>query len=151
MLCNGTAKLADFGYAVHTVDNHGHVILSTNCCGTLEYKAPETILATVPYNPLISDCYSLGVLLYVMVTHQFPFGSGEEIRTPIGLTTLHNDIINKKWQMDDTIQKDHQLCSLLSQLLNPDLKERITVRQAFVHPWVPAAGVVDEAVDSMNH
>lgn len=156
MLCNNIAKLADFGYATRCLDTKGQIILSTSFCGTMEYKvriksliivasffkfvllykAPEAMLCRKAYNPLISDCFSLGVLLYVMVTHEFPFGSGNEIRTSEGLQMHYEDVVRKKWKPTGIIQNDLKLYHLLCQLLNPDVKERITARQALVQAWL---------------
>lgn len=136
LLCSNVAKLADFGYATRCLDTKGQVILSTNFCGTMEYKAPEAIRCTKPYNPMMADCFSLGILLFVMVTHEFPFGSGNEIRTREGLLLHYEDITQKKWRPTGVIQTDLKLYCLLCQLLNPEVKERITARQALVQSWL---------------
>lgn len=85
---------------------------------------------------MISDCFSLGVLLYVMVTHEFPFGSGNDIRTNEGLQIHYDDVTRKKWKPIGAIQTDLKLYHLLCQLLNPEVKERITARQALVQAWL---------------
>ena len=136
LLFGQIAKLADFGYAICCLDNKGEIMLCTSCCGTLEYKAPEILICTTPYNALISDCFSLGVLLYVLVTHQFPFGSGDDIRTTSGLKAFYNGITQKAWQPNDIIARQYRLHCLLCQLLNPDIKERISAAQALEHQWI---------------
>ena len=90
----------------------------------------------MPYNPLAADCFSLGVLCYVMFTHEFPFGSGDEIRTKAGLSIHYDEVMAKKWKPTGMIADDRKLYNLLRQLLNPDVQERITANQALVHPWI---------------
>lgn len=137
LLCGpNIAKLADFGYAVRCLDSKGEPILSTNFCGTLEYKGPEALLCTRAYNPLIADLFSLGVLLYVLITHEFPFGSGAEIRSSAGLATHYDHVTSKKWKPTGAIVGDERLYALLLQLLNPDTRERITAKQALASPWI---------------
>lgn len=112
--------------------------MSTLFCGTLEYKAPEALLCTAPYNPMLSDCYSLGVLLYVLATHQFPYVSAEaEARNArTTMASLHRAIVEKRWTPEGVIAQDGALYSLLAQLLNPITRERITAAQVLVHPWI---------------
>ncbi|UXI22848.1 hypothetical protein NH340_JMT08791 [Sarcoptes scabiei] len=136
LLCDGVAKLCDFTYAQYCRDpSTQEIILSTNFCGTIEYKAPETLFCNKPYNPLIADCFSLGVLIYTMLTYEFPFGFGPELRTPEGLQKLHEEICHKNWSLNDDLENDRRLYSLLRQLLNPDIDERITIEQVIHHPW----------------
>ncbi|KAG9259766.1 testis-specific serine/threonine-protein kinase 6-like [Astyanax mexicanus] len=62
-------KLADFGLAFV---GEGFPNMTNTYCGTLQYTAPEVILG-LPYDPMKSDVWSLGVILYEMVTGDLPF------------------------------------------------------------------------------
>lgn len=64
----GNAKLCDFGMAIKTTE--GQMLEET--CGSLLYRAPE-ILARKPYDGLAVDMWSLGIVLYVLVTGHFPY------------------------------------------------------------------------------
>ncbi|XP_061858696.1 testis-specific serine/threonine-protein kinase 6-like [Colius striatus] len=64
------AKLSDFGFGREI---HGKLDLSRTFCGTAAYSAPE-VLMTVPYDAKKADMWSLGVILYTMVTGTLPFG-----------------------------------------------------------------------------
>ena len=64
----GNVKLCDFGLAIQLKE--GQIL--EEVCGTLEYMAPE-VLAGEPYDGLAGDMWSLGVVLYVLVTGQYPY------------------------------------------------------------------------------
>lgn len=129
LLCNNVAKLTDFGYAqIYSNDN------LNIACGTMEYRAPETFIHSI--NSFQTDCFSMGVLLYSMVTLMFPFGFGSKLRTITGIKQQYDDINRKNWTLANKIPMNSSLFSLLKQLLNPDPMERITARQALKHSWL---------------
>ena len=67
-----TIKLADFGYATSLKGKTGDGKLTTPL-GTRAYAAPEIFLKK-PYNGISSDIFSLGVVLFTLVTCKMPFG-----------------------------------------------------------------------------
>lgn len=83
-----SVRLADFGLSVPCRDSEGKVILCDDYLGHLHYSAPE-VLKKTPHDPLLSDMWSLGVVLYFMIHSSVPFVGEEE------------DIISQ--QMDDQI------------------------------------------------
>lgn len=62
------AVITDFGFA-RRVDPDSR---STTFCGSTAYVPPE-ILENTPYQPFISDCWSLGVILYIMICAFMPY------------------------------------------------------------------------------
>jgi len=68
---HGRAKLADFGIA-HSATKTGESVLSL---GTLSYMSPE-VLQGQPSDHR-SDLYSLGVVLYEVITGRIPYSSSE--------------------------------------------------------------------------
>lgn len=70
---NGRAVLMDFG--VTKIEGHTSGLTGTGAIGTIDYMAPEQIMAAreVDYR---ADIYSLGVVAYEMLTGQKPFLGG---------------------------------------------------------------------------
>nr|CAD7570926.1 unnamed protein product [Timema californicum] len=65
-------KITDFGFARWCRDDAGRRVLSDTFCGSAAYAAPE-ILQGTPYNPKMYDAWSLGCILYIMLTATMPF------------------------------------------------------------------------------
>lgn len=77
-------KISDFGFAKmvpssHSVHNspslHQRTYfthLSQTYCGSFAYACPEILLG-LPYNPFLSDTWSMGVILYTLLVARLPF------------------------------------------------------------------------------
>ncbi|XP_005440524.2 testis-specific serine/threonine-protein kinase 6 [Falco cherrug] len=63
------AKLTGFGFSKEA---NSYPDLSTTFCGSPAYASPE-VLMSIPYDAKKYDMWSLGVMLYVMVTGCLPF------------------------------------------------------------------------------
>jgi eukaryotic-like serine/threonine-protein kinase len=74
---NGHCYLSDFGIA-HTSTDATQLTSTGNVLGTVDYVAPELF---EPHHKadVLSDLYSLGVLLFEMVTGQLPFRGDTQI------------------------------------------------------------------------
>src|SRR5699024_1725322 len=73
------AKLTDFGFSRFCLQLGAgtRVELSDTHCGSLAYVAPE-ILQSRRYSALVSDVWSVGVVLYVLLNARLPFPVGED-------------------------------------------------------------------------
>lgn len=128
---HGRAKLSDFGFARYVTDpTTNRRVLSSTYCGSAAYVAPEVLRGT-PYNPMLSDAWSLGVVLFIAVTGLMPFDDSDLPRM------LHVQI-KKRWGFPSS--KKDQLSSMLQQLvrrmLEPDSMARITLSQILTSEWV---------------
>ncbi|XP_061409193.1 testis-specific serine/threonine-protein kinase 6-like isoform X3 [Lethenteron reissneri] len=69
-------RLTDFGFARQFQMDLAHPgcleELSKTYCGSAAYTSPEVLLGT-PYDPRLLDLWSLGVVLFIMVTGYMPF------------------------------------------------------------------------------
>ena len=72
---NGDAKLCDFGIS-SLVDDPKRIVHDKS--GTPPYMPPESF-SEEGYSGFMSDIWSLGVLLYVMVCGKMPFSSDKII------------------------------------------------------------------------
>ena len=124
--------IIDFGFANYTRKTNGETgeqFLQTDFFGTVQYASPE-ILSNIHYDGKKGDIWSLGIILYSMLTGSFPFGGEnkalikQRIRDPESCENLHfNDKLS--------------ICtvSLIKSMLKYDPKSRITVENALLHPW----------------
>lgn len=66
-------KVTDFGFAKKLVKGKmGEIKLSETYCGSYAYAPPE-ILKGTPYDPMIADVWSMGVVLFTMIYGRLPF------------------------------------------------------------------------------
>ncbi|XP_006998065.3 putative sperm motility kinase W [Peromyscus maniculatus bairdii] len=118
----GNVKLCDFGMARQLAEGQ----MLEEFCGTLFYLAPE-ILARKPYDGLAGDMWSLGVLLYVLVTGQFPY----EETTSEGMYKVIN---TTKYPIPYHLSKPCII--LIEQLLMVPNQHRITIFQLQESQWL---------------
>ncbi|KAK3912275.1 Testis-specific serine/threonine-protein kinase 1 [Frankliniella fusca] len=127
---NYNVKLADFGFARYCIDARGRRILSGTNCGSLSYAAPE-ILRGEQYDPKISDVWSLGVVLYIMLNKAMPFDDSN-------INRLHDEQIHRRWRfcasVVDTLSE--QVKNLIYNLLEPDTQRRYQVDQILASDWI---------------
>ena len=97
---NGTPMVMDFGLATTTGD-HEQTIIGTPLSGSPRYVAPEIISGQ--HGSFLSDIYSLGTVLYEMVTGEFAVG-GENMyevlnraaHEQIAPPSIHNEQMDEK-------------------------------------------------------
>lgn len=87
-------KVSDFGFARgHLRTSTGQMVLSETFCGSYAYASPE-ILKGIPYHPMLSDIWSMGVVLYAMVFGRLPF---DDTNYSILLKVVFNMIFISKY------------------------------------------------------
>ncbi|XP_034427603.1 ribosomal protein S6 kinase alpha-3 isoform X2 [Hippoglossus hippoglossus] len=122
-------RICDFGFAKQLRAENG--LLMTPCY-TANFVAPE-VLKKQGYDAAC-DIWSLGVLLYTMLTGFTPFANGpedtpEEILARIGSGKF--SLSGGYWTSVSSEAKD-----LVSKMLHVDPHQRLTAGQVLRHPWV---------------
>ncbi len=96
---NGNPKVADFGLAKRMDSDVGHTVTGT-AIGTPSYMAPEQAEGRLDEMGVTADVYSLGAVLYCLLTGRPPFRAATHIETlrqviddePVAPRTLNKDI-----------------------------------------------------------
>ncbi|XP_059380743.1 ribosomal protein S6 kinase alpha-3 isoform X6 [Carassius carassius] len=122
-------RICDFGFAKQLRAENG--LLMTPCY-TANFVAPE-VLKKQGYDAAC-DIWSLGVLLYTMLTGFTPFANGpedtpEEILARIGGGKF--SLTGGYWSSVSFEAKD-----LVSKMLHVDPHQRLTAAQVLKHPWI---------------
>ncbi|KAJ8041191.1 Testis-specific serine/threonine-protein kinase 4 [Holothuria leucospilota] len=71
---NNVLKITDFGFARNGMlsADANRPKMSETYCGSYAYAPPE-ILCGIPYNPMLSDIWSMGVVLFTMLFGRLPY------------------------------------------------------------------------------
>ena len=75
---------------------------STTFCGSTAYVSPE-ILENLPYEPLVSDCWSMGVILYIMLCAFMPYDT-QNVRKMIMQQKQSVDFYHMKGELSSTVE-----------------------------------------------
>ncbi|KAJ1931798.1 Serine/threonine-protein kinase, partial [Kickxella alabastrina] len=119
---DGRVKIIDFGLA----NFFDGTSLMETFCGSLPYTAPEILRGDAYVGPEI-DVWSLGVLLYVMLTGQFPFEDPAQAKN-------FDKIMAGDFSLKPSMSRELQ--DLLLRMLEPNAKRRITMKAILHHPWL---------------
>ncbi|XP_061459222.1 testis-specific serine/threonine-protein kinase 2-like [Rhineura floridana] len=120
-------KLSDFGFCKRCFrDGGGKIIPSETFCGSAAYAAPEVIQGR-PYHPKVYDMWSLGVILYVMVSGYMPYDDSN-VKRMVRLQEEHRVLFPDSLSIEC---KD-----LIFRMLQPDVSHRLRIEDVLSHPWV---------------
>lgn len=115
-------KISDFGLCGYITKDQ----LMRTFCGSPCYTAPEC-LSKIEYDGIRADTWSLGVILYTIVTGNPPW--------PINNSSIMiKNIIKGKYTIPKNISQSCK--SLIKGMLNINPKERLTMDQIINHPWL---------------
>ncbi|KAK7173945.1 hypothetical protein R3I93_003697 [Phoxinus phoxinus] len=134
-------KLIDFGFARLFPAGSGSAPLQTPCF-TLQYAAPE-LFHSSGYDQAC-DLWSLGVILYTMLSGQVPFQSGKK-----GMTSSHAaDIMHKIKEGDFSLDGEawkgvsEEAKDLVRGLLTVDPERRLKLSALKENAWLQGGGVM---------
>uniref|UniRef100_A0A804RDP9 non-specific serine/threonine protein kinase n=1 Tax=Zea mays TaxID=4577 RepID=A0A804RDP9_MAIZE len=113
----GNIKISDFGLSALPQHLGNDGLLHTTC-GSPNYIAPE-VLQNRGYDGSLSDIWSCGVILYVMLVGHLPFDDRN-------IVVLYQKI--PEWLSPGAR-------NLLRRILEPDPAERIAMAEIKAHPW----------------
>ncbi|XP_071749104.1 serine/threonine-protein kinase SIK3 [Lepeophtheirus salmonis] len=115
-------KLADFGFSNYYSPGH---LLST-WCGSPPYAAPELFEGKEYIGPK-ADIWSLGVVLYVLVSGSLPFDAPT-------LQELKSRVLSCQYRVPFFLSNECE--SLLKGLLVLEPEKRFSLKQIASHPWI---------------
>ncbi|XP_077764868.1 testis-specific serine/threonine-protein kinase 4 isoform X6 [Canis aureus] len=131
-------KISDFGFAkmvpsnqrMHSSPSYRQMNcfthLSQTYCGSFAYACPEILLG-LPYNPFLSDTWSMGVILYTLVVARLPFDD----------TNLKK--LLKETQKEVTFPSNYSISQECKNLVLQTLcqaTKRATILDIIKDPWV---------------
>ena len=119
---NGMLKISDFGLSKFVGKNG----LVETPCGSPCYASPEC-LSGQPYDGRRSDLWSIGVILFAMVTGQLPWTKRNQL-------DLYQQIRAGDFTIPSTVSEKG--ADLIRRFMTVDINKRITVEQALNHPWI---------------
>lgn len=119
---NGHIRISDFGLSQYVGENN----LVKTLCGSPCYVSPEIISGKV-YNGFISDIWSCGVTLYIMVTGLIPWTKNKNTKD------LFLQIRIGDYHIPPYVSE--QCANMIYMLLRVDPKKRITLDEAMHHTW----------------
>lgn len=126
--------MTDFSYSlICKSDKSNKIALSLTFCGSLPYTAPE-ILQETPYDPKVSDVWSLGVCLYVMLNDGLPF-KFDDIHFMLKCQLARN------WKFKNRVvnKLSDEVKDLVKLMLEPDVRLRIDAYTILQHPWIKSS------------
>ncbi|KAL7717079.1 Protein kinase [Entamoeba marina] len=118
--------VADFGLAKVASSD-------TTCCGTTAYSAPEIINSDITKTSYDNTCdiWSLGVILYVMISGYHPFDINNDVVLGQQKKTEEFSFGGPAWQF-----KSSSVKNLIREIIKVDPTRRLSIGQIRQHKWV---------------
>jgi calcium/calmodulin-dependent protein kinase I len=124
---NAMIKVSDFGFAKFLIPKSKEQLFTA--CGTPSYVAPE-IIESKGYDAKV-DCWSLGVILYVMLCGFPPFYADDNNTLFNMIKTADFEFHSPYWDNVSENAKD-----LIKKLLVVEPEKRLNTEEILKHPWL---------------
>eukprot|EP00210_Caulerpa_lentillifera_P003142 g3002.t1 len=124
-------KLCDFGYSKHEEWDSA----PKSRVGTPDYMSPEILHSRGGYDAKKADLWSCGVVLYVIVTGQYPFSRKEDERLTVDAQhhLVLQRVLEARYHLPPFLTNDCK--NLMQRLLDPNPDTRISIPEIIKHPW----------------
>jgi len=148
---NFNLKIMDFGFSILLTGRDGTGMLHTKV-GTQNYMAPE-IHAHKPYSGVNVDLFAAGIILFIMYSHNPPFGRADT-RDPYYRLLVNNEA--RFWDMHSRNKPQNFYSEgfkdLIRRMLALEPENRPSISEIRQHPWFngPAASAEEVASELTN-
>ncbi|SAL99729.1 hypothetical protein [Absidia glauca] len=122
--------IGDFGIAINTNTESSW----TDHHGTKAYFAPEMLNDNKITNKV--DCWSLGLIMYQLLTRQFPFGNITNSNDDLSWPDIRRWILEGSVEFKTSPVPCQEAISLVEKLLAKDPSTRYSAAQAFVDRYL---------------
>lgn len=126
-------KLSDFTFSKKCPNETTIEQLSSTFCGSMAYAAPE-ILKGILYDPKRVDIWSLGCVLFIMLTGTMPFDERNILETIARQERKH-------YFYPEEVKPNPTILDLIDRLIEPDVIARANIEQVAQHPWLDGSCV----------
>ncbi|OHT09573.1 CAMK family protein kinase [Tritrichomonas foetus] len=126
ILFNGNeVKICDFGFS-KIFEPSRNELMSTRC-GSPAYASPELINGH--HYDQKTDIWSLGIILYHMVTGHLPF-------MDCNIQRLFTKIVKTDFEIPDYLSTEFELIALLRGMLEKNPQKRYSINEVMQSPWM---------------
>lgn len=124
--------ISDFGF-VNSYNQSKNDYMKTSC-GSPCYAAPELVLTQSPYAGRKVDIWSLGVILYAMLSGYLPFDDDADNEDGADIVKLYKYICSNPLTFPEYVSPLAR--DLLRRIIVPDPAKRIGMKEIKNHPWL---------------
>lgn len=123
-------KLTDFGL-VTLIEKEG--LRSSSLVGTPMYMSPELISGNDQYDAYASDIWAIGVIAYVLLTVNFPFGAHEHSKQGVFKSVMTGKV---NWRPLGKYKNSGAITDFIKLCFKRDCGDRPRARELMNHPWL---------------
>ena len=147
---NLNVKLTDFSVSQSYANYKDGTRITLPLAGTSLYMAPEVLnkieIDVEECNKI--DIFSLGILLYDLAFGLFPFQL--EYSDKKNFKDIYNKIMTKNLIFPKSRGYSNLFKNFISGLLNKNIKQRLSINEAFEDPWIKGAKLIYEEKEKIG-